>query len=79
MVIGAIKTVAASGKPVTRETVRDAIQGGKFTTLQGDISYDANGDVTSKVVSVFQVRKDDKAPLDDVAAQYKYVGVAPTS
>ena len=79
VIIEAIKTVAATGKPVTREAVRDAIQAGKFKTLQGEISYDANGDVNSKVVSVFQVKKDDKAPLDDVAAQYKYIGVAPTS
>ena len=79
VVIDAIKTVAATGKPVTREAVRDAIQTGKFKTLQGDISYDSNGDLTSKVVSVFQVKKDDKAPLDDTNAQYKYIGVAPTS
>ena len=79
VIIDAIKTVAATGKPVTRDAVRDAIQAGKFNTLQGSISFDENGDVNSKVVSVFQVNKDDSAPLDDVAAQYKYIGVAPTS
>ena len=79
IIIDAIKTVAATGKPVTREAVRDAIQSGKYKTLQGDISFDANGDLNSKVVSVFQVKKDDKQPLDDVAAQYHYIGVAPTS
>ncbi len=79
IIIDAIKTVAATGKPVTREAVRDAIQAGKYKTLQGDISFDANGDLNSKVVSVFQVKKDDKQPLDDVGAQYHYIGVAPTS
>ena len=79
VIVEAIKTVAATGKPVTREAVRDAIQSGKYKTLQGDISFDANGDLNSKVVSVFQVKKDDKLPLDDVAAQYHYIGVAPTS
>ena len=79
IIIEAMKTVAATGKPVTREAVRDAIQSGKYKTLQGDISFDANGDLNSKVVSVFQVKKDDKQPLDDVGAQYHYIGVAPTS
>ncbi len=79
VIIEAVKTVAATGKPVTRDAVRDAIQSGKYKTLQGDISFDANGDLNSKVVSVFQVRKDDAHPLDDVGAQYHYVGVAPTS
>ncbi len=66
VIIEAIKTVAATGKPVTRELVRDAIQSGKVKTLQGEISFDANGDLNSKVVSVFQVKKNEKAPLDDV-------------
>ena len=79
VIIDAIKTVAATGKPVTREAVRDAIQAGKFKTLQGDISYDPNGDLNSKVVSVFQVQQNDKAPLDDTNAQFHYIGVAPTS
>jgi branched-chain amino acid transport system substrate-binding protein len=79
VIIDAIKTVAATGKPVTREAVRDAIQAGKYKTLQGDISFDANGDLNSKVVSVFQVKKNDAAPLDDTNAQFKYIGVAPTS
>ncbi len=79
IVIGAIAAVAATGKPVTRDAVRDAIQSGKFSTLQGEITYDPNGDIQSKVVSVFQIQKDDSAPLDDVSKQYKYIGVAPTS
>ncbi len=79
IMIDAIKKVADTGKPVTREAVRDAIQSGKFSTLQGEISYDENGDIKDKVVSVFQIQKNDAAPLDDVSQQYHYVGVAPTS
>ena len=79
VIIDAVRTVAATGKPVTRDAVRDAIATGKFKTLQGDISYDPNGDVNSKVVSVFQVKKNDAKPLDDTSAQFKYIGVAPQS
>ena len=79
IMIDAIKKVVDSGKPLTRDAVRDAIQGGTFSTLQGKISYDDNGDLKDKVVSVFQIQKNDKAPLDDVSQQYHYIGVAPTS
>ena len=78
-IIQAMEKLAAAGKPITRDVVRDALQTGKFTTLQGPVSFDANGDIESKVVSVFQCQKDDSAPLDDVSAQFKYIGVAPTS
>ena len=74
-----MEKIAASGKPVTREAVRDALQTGKFTTLQGPVSFDANGDIESKVVSVFQCQKNDSGALDDVSLQFKYVGVAPTA
>jgi hypothetical protein len=33
--------------------------------------------MTSKVVSIFQVQYDNKAPMGDVVHQFKYVGVAP--
>jgi hypothetical protein len=56
--------------------VRDAIQAGKVDTLQGPISYDANGDLSSRVVSVFQVRQDTAHPVNDVVHQFKYGGVA---
>jgi len=77
VIIAAITTVAATGKPVTRAAVRDAIQAGKVQTLQGEISYDANGDMLSKVVSVFQVHFDPNYPPGDVIHQFRYVGVAP--
>jgi branched-chain amino acid transport system substrate-binding protein len=77
VIIDAIKRVAATGKPVTRDAVRDAIQATKLKTLQGEVSFDENGDLLNKVISVFKITKDPAHPEDDVEFQYKYVGVAP--
>jgi branched-chain amino acid transport system substrate-binding protein len=79
VIIDAITRVAASGKPVNRDNVRDAIQASHVKTLQGEVAFDENGDLVNKVISVFQIVKDDSKPLDDVAFQYKYMGVAPQS
>ena len=77
VILDSIKRVAASGKEVNRANVRDAIQASHLKTLQGEVSFDENGDITNRVVSVFQIKKDTKYPLDDVLHQYKYMGVAP--
>ncbi len=77
VIIDAVKRVAASGKPVTRSLVRDAIQTAKVDTIQGVVSFDENGDLADRTVSVFQVQKDENAKLDDVSAQYHYIDVAP--
>lgn len=77
VIFDAIARVAKSGKPMNRANVRDAIATASIDTLQGHISFDANGDTTSKVVSIFQVQYDSKAPMNDVVHQFKYVGVAP--
>jgi branched-chain amino acid transport system substrate-binding protein len=79
VILDAVKRVAASGKEVTRDAVRDAIQSTHLKTLQGEISFDDNGDITNRVISVFRIEKDDKYPLDDVLHQYKYIGIAPQS
>jgi branched-chain amino acid transport system substrate-binding protein len=79
VIIDSVKRVVASGKPVTREAVRDAIQSAKVPTIQGMVSFDENGDLADRTVSVFQVRKDATKPLTDVPAQYKYLDVAPQS
>ena len=76
VILAAIETVAKSGAPVTRDLVRDAIQAGKLDTLQGPISFDANGDISSRVVSVFQVQQDTAHPVNDVVHQFRYIGVA---
>ncbi len=77
VVFDAVKRVVASGKPVNRHTVRDAIQATRLKTMQGTVSFDANGDLVTKVVSVFQIIHDEKYPVDDVLHQFKYIGVAP--
>jgi branched-chain amino acid transport system substrate-binding protein len=79
VILDAIKRVAASGKEMNRSNVRDAIQSAKVKTVQGEVAFDENGDITSRVVSVFQIKHDGKFPDDDMANQFKYVGVAPQS
>jgi branched-chain amino acid transport system substrate-binding protein len=79
VIIDAIERVAKSGKPVNRDSVRDAIQESQAKTLQGTVSFDKNGDIASRVVSVFQIHQDSNFPTDDVLHQYKYIGVAPAT
>jgi branched-chain amino acid transport system substrate-binding protein len=79
VVLDAIKRVVASGKPLTREAVRDAIQTSKVPTIQGTVTFDANGDLADRTVSVFQIKQDTAARPDDVSRQYHYIGVAPQS
>ena len=43
------------------------------------VSFDENGDLADRTVSVFQIKKDATKPLTDVPAQYKYIDVAPQS
>ncbi len=77
VIFDAISRVAKSGKAVNRHTVRDAIQTTHLNTIQGVISFDANGDLVNKVIAVFRVVHDPKYPDDDSLHQFKYVGVAP--
>jgi branched-chain amino acid transport system substrate-binding protein len=79
VIIDAIENVAKSGKPVDRNSVRDAIQNSKAKTIQGNVSFDQYGDITSRIVSVFQIHQDSASPVDDVLHQYKYIGVAPST
>jgi branched-chain amino acid transport system substrate-binding protein len=79
VIVDAVKRVAASGKPVTRDAVRDAIQTAKVPTIQGVVSFDVNGDLADRTVSIFQIKKDASKPLGDISSQYKYLEVAPQS
>ena len=79
VIIDSVKRLVAAGKPLTRENVRDAIQMAKVPTIQGVVSFDDNGDLADRTVSVFQIKKDTSKPLTDVSAQYKYIDVAPQS
>jgi ABC-type branched-subunit amino acid transport system substrate-binding protein len=64
---------------VTRDAVQAALMTTKLPTIQGTVSFDANGDLADRTVSVFHIEKDPTKPLDDVSAQYKYIAVAPQS
>jgi branched-chain amino acid transport system substrate-binding protein len=77
VIVDAVKRLAAEKKPVNHSTVRDAIQTAKVPTIQGVVAFDANGDILDRTVSVFQIKKDTSKPLDDISAQYRYIGVAP--
>jgi branched-chain amino acid transport system substrate-binding protein len=77
VVLDAIERVAKTGNPVTRSAVRDAIQATKLETLQGSVSFDANGDLTNRIVSIFQIQHNSAFPTDDILHQYKYIGAAP--
>jgi branched-chain amino acid transport system substrate-binding protein len=79
VVLDGIKTVAESGKPVTRSAVRDAIQAAHTQTLQGVVSFDEHGDITDRTISVFQAHEDPNFPVEQVLHQYKYLGTAPQS
>ncbi len=79
IVLAAIKTVADAGKPLTRDTIRAAIEHSATPTLQGIVQFDANGDLKNKIVSIFQVKQDPSKPEDDMDAQLRYVGTAPQS
>ncbi|HQT61100.1 MAG TPA: branched-chain amino acid ABC transporter substrate-binding protein [Acidiphilium sp.] len=75
--IAGIKTGQKAGKPLTAANVRDAIATVHVNGLQGPISFDKYGDMTSHVVAVFQFHHDKSAPLGDLNKQMRYVGVAP--
>jgi len=77
VILHAVKAVAMEGKKVSHSTVRDAIQKTDLMTLQGKVSFNENGDLMNKVISVFEIEHNPKYPLDDMIHQYKYIGVAP--
>ena len=58
---------------------RDAIQATNLKTLQGAVSFDENGDIKDRTVSVYQYQKNPKYPDDDIIHQQKYLGAAPQS
>lgn len=77
--LDAINRVAASGKPVDRNSVRDAIQTTHLMTLQGLIAFDKNGDLSTTAVSTFQVQHNPGYPDNNPLRQFKYIGLAPSS
>lgn len=77
--ISAVGHVLQQHKPITRENVREALTKVDIQTLQGPVAFDQYGDLQQKVISVFQAEHNPAYPLDDLAHQYKYLGVAPQS
>jgi branched-chain amino acid transport system substrate-binding protein len=77
VIADAIGHVVKSGKPMTRAAMRDAIEATQLDTLQGKISFDKNGDLASRVISVFQIKRDTAYPPGDMTHQFKYLCVAP--
>jgi len=73
VIIDAIKRVIAAKKEVNRDNVRDAIQSTKLMTLQGEVSFDNNGDIITQVVSVYQYKRNPAKPADDEAGNVIYV------
>ena len=79
VIADAVKRLVADKKDVNRDTVRDYIQTAKVKSLQGTITFDQNGDLGDRTISVFQIKKDANFAADDMVHQYKYIGVAPQS
>jgi len=67
VIADAIERIAAAKRPLTRSSLRDAIQATKIDSIQGPIAFDANGDILTKTVSIYQWRD----------GEIKYVSVAP--
>ena len=55
------------------------MQATNLKTLQGVVSFDENGDITDRTVSVFQYKRNPGYPEDDVVHQQVYLGPAPQS
>ncbi len=77
IIIGAVKSLVAAKKPITKATMQEAIAVSKTPTIQGVVEFDQHGDMKSHTVSVYQIREDKSKPLDDMIAQYHYLGTAP--
>jgi branched-chain amino acid transport system substrate-binding protein len=67
VIADAVDRTVKANKPLTRSNLREAMQATKINSNQGPIAFDDNGDITNRVVSLYQVRD----------GNFKYVGVAP--
>jgi branched-chain amino acid transport system substrate-binding protein len=62
-----VSRIIKDGQPLTRQNVRDYAEATSLPTLQGVISFDGNGDLKDKIVSVFQVKD----------SLFQFLGAAP--
>ena len=67
VVADALSRLARDGQETTRENVRAYLQTTDLLTLQGRISFDENGDLNEKIISMFQVQN----------GTFNYLGTAP--
>jgi branched-chain amino acid transport system substrate-binding protein len=67
VVADTVERLVKDGMPINRTNVRDYAQQTNLQTLQGVISFDENGDLKDKIISVFQIKD----------GRYQYVGAAP--
>jgi branched-chain amino acid transport system substrate-binding protein len=77
VILDAVRRVAVLGEPIDRHAVRNAIQATNLDTPQGNIQFDANGDILDHTISIFQVKRDPAYPLGDAVHQFKYIASAP--
>src|SRR4030095_10014187 len=66
VIADAVQRSAAGGQTPPRSALRDAIQATKLDSIQGPIAFDANGDILTRTVSIYQWRD----------GEIKYVSVA---
>lgn len=62
--ISAIRSLLSSGTPITRANVRGVVAGIQYAGVTGQISFDANGDDTHSVFSLYGI---------DASEQWRYV------
>lgn len=79
VIADAIKRLVDDKKPINRDSVRDYLQTSNVKTMQGPVSFDDNGDLKDRTISIFQITKDANYAADDMVHQFKYIGVAPQS
>src|SRR5262249_60598290 len=68
VIADAVQRAAAGGKTPTRTMLRDAIQATKLDSIQGPIAFDANGEILTRTVSIYQWRGGNGARMFDAAA-----------
>ena len=71
MIADAIKRLVDDKKPINRDSVRDYLQTSNVKTMQGPVSFDDNGDLKDRTISIFQITKDANYAADDMVHQFK--------
>ena len=67
--VGTTNSVQLRAEEKGIKVLGDAIETTHLKTMPGDISFDQNGELVTKVISVFQVVRNPEYPDDDVVHQ----------